>query len=116
MGWLPTERGTTNHTDRIIDLWVNCWIAALAVGIITWGLILWCIVAYRRRKGETGFPRQLSYNLPLEIFYTTIPLFMVLVFFYFTDRTSSRSMTARTPTRTSSSTSAASSGPGTSTT
>ncbi|CAH0244522.1 Cytochrome c oxidase subunit 2 [Arthrobacter sp. Bi83] len=85
-GWLPTERGTTSNTDRIMDLWVNSWIAALVVGIITWGLIVWCIVAYRRRKGTVGFPRQTSFNLPLEVFYLTIPLFMVLVFFYFTDR------------------------------
>ncbi|MCU1516343.1 MAG: cytochrome oxidase subunit [Pseudarthrobacter sp.] len=85
-GWLPTERGTTNHTDRIMDLWVNSWIAALVVGIITWGLIVWCLVAYRRRKGTKGFPKQISFNLPLEVFYLTVPLFMVLVFFYFTDR------------------------------
>ena len=85
-GWLPTERGTTNHTGLIMDLWVNSWIAALVVGIITWGLMIWCIVAYRRRKGTVGFPRQISFNLPLEVFYLTIPLFMVLVFFYFTDR------------------------------
>ena len=85
-GWLPTERGTTNHTDRIMDLWVNSWIAALVVGIITWGLIVWCLVAYRRRKGTVGFPRQTSFNLPLEVFYLTIPLFMVVVFFNFTDR------------------------------
>ena len=42
-GWLPTERGTTSNTDRIMDLWVNSWIAALVVGIITWGLIVWCL-------------------------------------------------------------------------
>jgi cytochrome c oxidase subunit 2 len=69
-----------------MDLWVNSWIAALIVGVITWGLMIWCIVAYRRRKGTVGFPRQNSFNLPLEVFYLTIPLFMVLVFFYFTDR------------------------------
>ena len=85
-GWLPTERDMTNHTGRIMDLWVNSWIAALAVGILTWGLVIWCIVAYRRRKNETGYPRQLSYNLPLEIFYTVIPLFMVLVLFFFTEQ------------------------------
>ncbi|MCQ1950264.1 cytochrome c oxidase subunit II [Arthrobacter jinronghuae] len=85
-GWLPSDRDTTNHTGRIIDLWVNSWIAALAVGILTWALILWCMVAYRRRKNETGYPRQLSYNLPLEIFYTAVPLFMVLVLFYFTNQ------------------------------
>jgi cytochrome c oxidase subunit II len=85
-GWMPTERGTTSNTDRIMDLWVNSWIAALVVGTITWGLIIWCLVAYRRRKGTVGFPRQTSFNLPLEVFYLTIPIFMVLVFFYFTDR------------------------------
>ncbi|PNI09606.1 cytochrome c oxidase subunit II [Arthrobacter sp. AFG7.2] len=85
-GWLPTERGTTSNTDRIMDLWVNSWIAALVVGTITWGLIIWCLVAYRRRKGTVGFPRQTSFNLPLEVFYLTIPIFMVVVFFYFTDR------------------------------
>lgn len=58
----------------------------MIVGLITWGLMLWCVVAYRRRKGAKGFPRQISYNLPLEIFYTAIPLFLVVVFFYFTDR------------------------------
>jgi cytochrome c oxidase subunit 2 len=95
LGWLPTQRDVTNHTPEIIDLWVNGWIAALAVGVLTWGLILWCIIAYRRRKGETGYPRQLSYNLPLEIFYTAVPIVMVLVFFYFTDKTTSN-ITART--------------------
>ena len=84
-GWLPAERDTTNHTAGIIDLWVNSWITVLIVGLITWALIIWCIIAYRRRKGATGYPRQTSYNLPLEIFYTLIPLFMVLVFFHFTN-------------------------------
>lgn len=94
LGWLPTERGTTNHTDRVIDLWVNSWIAALAIGVITWGLLIWCIVAYRRRKNETGYPRQISYNLPLEIFYTAVPLVMVMVLFYFTEKDMS-AITAR---------------------
>ena len=84
-GWLPSTRETTNHTAGIIDLWVNTWITVLIIGLITWGLIIWCIIAYRRRKGATGFPRQTSYNLPLEVFYVLVPLFMVLVFFHFTD-------------------------------
>ncbi|WP_125612160.1 cytochrome c oxidase subunit II [Specibacter cremeus] len=85
-GFLPSERNITNHTAGIIDLWVNSWITVLIVGLITWSLMIWCIIAYRRRKGATGYPRQTSYNLPLEVFYVLIPLFMVLVFFYFTDR------------------------------
>ena len=82
---MPAERDTTNHTAGIIDLWVNTWITVLIIGIITWGLIIWCIIAYRRRKGATSFPRQTSYNLPLEVFYVLVPLFMVGVFFHFTN-------------------------------
>ncbi len=85
-GWLPGERDTTTNTAELTDLWVNSWIAALVVGLITWGLMLWCMVAYRRRKGETGYPRQLAYNVPLEIMYTIVPLVMVAVLFFYTDQ------------------------------
>ncbi|MBG0740213.1 cytochrome c oxidase subunit II [Paeniglutamicibacter antarcticus] len=95
-GWLPSERNVTNHTGQVIDLWVNSWITVMIVGLITWGLMIWCIIAYRRRKNTVGFPRQISYNLPLEIFYVVIPLFMVIVFFYFTDATT-QSLDARDP-------------------
>ncbi|MEH0109738.1 cytochrome c oxidase subunit II [Tersicoccus sp. MR15.9] len=84
-GWLPSERDITDRSHYIWDLWINSWIAALAVGLLVWGLILWCIIAYRRRKTDKGYPRQLSYNLPIEIFYTFVPLAMVFVLFYFTD-------------------------------
>jgi cytochrome c oxidase subunit II len=85
-GFLPTERGTTNHVNRVIDLWNGSWIAALIVGGIVWGLIIWCIVAYRRGKEETGLPAQIRYNVPLEILYTVVPVFMVAVLFFFTAR------------------------------
>ncbi|GAA4832091.1 cytochrome c oxidase subunit II [Garicola koreensis] len=85
-GWLPGERNTTSNTAEITDLWINSWIAAVAIGVLTWGLMLWCMVAYRRRKGETGYPRQLAYNVPLEILYTAVPLVMVAVLFFYTDQ------------------------------
>jgi cytochrome c oxidase subunit 2 len=85
-GWLPGDPETTNHTSRIIGLWVTSWIVLLAVGVITWGLIIWAAVVYRRRKGQTGLPVQLRYNLPIEIFYTIVPLILVLGFFAFTAR------------------------------
>lgn len=85
-GFLPTERGTTNHVDTIMDLWIGSWIAALAVGLITWGLMLWCIIAYRRRKNETGYPKQVGYHLPLEIFYTLVPIILIVSLFSFSDR------------------------------
>jgi cytochrome c oxidase subunit 2 len=86
LGWLPTERGLTNQVDRVIDLWVVSWVVLLVVGIVTWVLILWAAIVYRRRKGQTGMPSQLRYNMPIETFYTIVPLILVLGFFAFTAR------------------------------
>lgn len=86
LGWEPSTKDTTNQTGRIIDLWVSSWIAALLVGVLVWGLIIWCIVAYRRRRDETGYPAQVRYNIPIEILYTILPLMMVGVLFYYTAR------------------------------
>jgi cytochrome c oxidase subunit II len=85
-GWMPSTKDTTNQTGRIMELWTGSWIAALLVGILVWGLILWCVVAYRRRRDETGYPAQVRYNIPLEILYTVVPLMMVAVLFGFTLR------------------------------
>jgi len=89
-GFLPgfVEDGTaaTNQTDRVAGLWVNSWIVLLAVGMITWALMGWAAVAYRRRKGQTGLPVQMRYNMPIEIFYTVIPLILVMGMFFFTAR------------------------------
>lgn len=86
LGWLPTERGLTNQVDRVIDLWVVSWVVLLIVGVTTWLLIIWAAVVYRRRKGQTGIPAQLRYNMPIETFYTVVPLILVLGFFSFTAR------------------------------
>jgi cytochrome c oxidase subunit 2 len=85
-GWLPADENTTNQTGRIIRLWNGSWIAALLVGLLVWGLVIWVMVAYRRRSGETGVPAQIRYHLPLEIMYTIIPLMMVGVLFAYTAR------------------------------
>jgi cytochrome c oxidase subunit 2 len=89
-GFLPGfEEGqppATNHTERISGLWVTSWIVLLIVGVITWGLTIWAVIAYRRRRGQTGLPVQLRYNMPIEIFYTIVPLILVLGFFAFTAR------------------------------
>lgn len=89
-GFLPGfEDGapaTTNQAERVSDLWVNSWIVLLAVGVITWSLMAWAAIAYRRRKGQAGLPVQMRYNMPIEIFYTVVPLFLVLGMFFFTAR------------------------------
>ncbi len=85
-GWLPGTDETSSINETVRSLWVGSWIAALAVGFLVWGLTIWCIVRYRRRKGETGMPPQLRYNVPMEILYTVVPLLMVGVLFYYTAR------------------------------
>jgi len=85
--WLPPEsEGATTTTALSQNLWVGSWIAALVVGVITWGLIIYAIVRFRRRRGEAGLPPQLRYNVPVEMLFTVMPLFMVGVLFYFTAR------------------------------
>ncbi|MFT4028469.1 MAG: cytochrome c oxidase subunit II [Protaetiibacter sp.] len=85
-GFLPGGTGTTNHTDRVIGLWVTSWVVLLAVGVVTWGLTLWAAIVYRRRKGQSGLPVQLRYNMPIEAFYTVVPFILIIGFFAFTAR------------------------------
>lgn len=84
-GYLPAP--ISEEGERVRDLWVGAWAALLVVGVIVWGLILWCVVRYRKRKDDDGtLPVQLRYNVPIELLCTVIPIFMVATFFYFTAR------------------------------
>lgn len=89
-GFLPGvpkgETPVTNQTERITNLWTGSWIAALVVGVITWGLILWCVAVYRKRKNDATLPVQLRYHVPLEIMYVILPILMVGVLFFYTNR------------------------------
>lgn len=87
-GWLPgsSDAEITDQTGRIASLWRGSWVAALIVGLITWGLILWCVAAYRKRKSDDVLPVQLRYHVPLEVMYVILPIFMVGVLFYYTNR------------------------------
>ena len=69
--------------EYILHLWQGAWIAALVTGAIVWGLIFYAIWRFRRRR-EDEVPVQTRYNLPLEIFYTIVPVLMVIVFFFHT--------------------------------
>jgi cytochrome c oxidase subunit 2 len=83
---MDMPRPVTDQGNLIFTLWQGSWVAALAVGAAVWGLIIWACIFFRRRKGETGLPPQVRYNLPIEILYTIVPFLMVLTFFYFTAR------------------------------
>ena len=74
----------TQQGHVILSMWQGSWIAAWCVGIVVWGGILWAIIFHRKRGDQ--LPRQVRYNLPIEILYTVLPFIMVGVIFYFTAR------------------------------
>ena len=72
--------------QHISSLYRGTMVAALCVGLLVWGLIGWSLVRYRRgRRDEIGSQR--SYNIPLEVVYTAIPVVIVAVLFFFSLRT-----------------------------
>jgi cytochrome c oxidase subunit 2 len=76
----------TNQGPRILLLWQSAWLAALIIGAIVWGMIIWASIAYRRRHADDPLPKQTRYNLPIEVFYTVVPLIIISVFFFYTAR------------------------------
>ncbi|WP_163547389.1 cytochrome c oxidase subunit II [Candidatus Frankia nodulisporulans] len=76
--------GVTNYSPRLLNLWQGSAIAALAVGVIVWGMIFYAVVAFRKRSDV--LPRQIRYNLPVEILYTVVPVVIVVGMFYYTAR------------------------------
>ena len=79
--------------DSILALWRGFFIAALFVGALVWGLLIYVLLRYRRGKvgggdgdGDPGadeIPDQSAYNIPLEVFYTAVPVVAVAVLFAF---------------------------------
>ena len=98
VGFLPVEsKGATSHSETYISLWNGGWIAALLVGIVTWALILFCLVAYRRRKNDRGLPVQMQYNMPVEILYTVLPCILIVGFFFHTVQGINKTIDDKTP-------------------
>ncbi len=67
-----------------LHLWEGSWLAALCVGVVVWGLILWVVIFHRKRSDR--IPAQVRYNLPIEVMYTVLPFVMIGVLFYYTAR------------------------------
>lgn len=74
----------TDRADNTLNLWIGSWIAALAVGVLVWGLIIWSIIAYRKRSEK--LPVQTRYHMPIETLFTVVPFIMIAVLFFFTVR------------------------------
>ena len=73
---------TGEESDSIYDLWLGSMAAATVVGILVLALIFYSVIRYRKRSDDV--PRQVRYNLPIEVLYTTVPIVIVMVLFYFT--------------------------------
>ncbi|GAA4857640.1 cytochrome c oxidase subunit II [Pseudonocardia benzenivorans] len=81
-GW---PEGVTPQAESMRTLWTWAAIAALIVGVITWGAMFWTVIFHRKKKGDDGTPpRQTQYNLPVEIIFTVVPTIIVAVLFGFT--------------------------------
>ena len=78
--------GVTPQAEAMRHLWTWSGIAALVVGVITWGAMFWAMIFHRKRKGtDPGVvPRQTQYNLPVELIFTVVPAVIVAVLFGFT--------------------------------
>ena len=85
MGW-PDP--VTPEGAQMYNFWVWTWVAAWIIGIIMWGLFLTAIFAWnnkkREKQGAPEFPKQLQYNVPLELILTIVPIIIVMVLFFFT--------------------------------
>jgi cytochrome c oxidase subunit II len=82
------ERGgwpapVTKQGKDVLNLWEGALLASLIVGGLVLAMIVYAAVAYRR-KADDQIPRQVRYNLPIEVLYTFIPIVVVSVLFYFT--------------------------------
>ncbi|AKK09247.1 heme/copper-type cytochrome/quinol oxidases, subunit 2 [Corynebacterium testudinoris] len=88
MGW-PT--GITPEATAMYNFWVWVWATAWIIGIIMWILMLVAVFSWSakkaEKKGKGEFPKQLQYNIPLELVLTIMPIFIVMVLFFFTIQT-----------------------------
>jgi cytochrome c oxidase subunit II len=78
-GW---PRGITPQAERMRHLWSASVIAALAVGVVVWGLIFYSVIRFRKRGDNP--PPQVRFNMPIEILYTVLPFLIIAVLFYYT--------------------------------
>ncbi len=73
----------SDRTQYVWDLWLGAWIATAVIFVLVFGLLVWCMVRYRRRSDDE-IPVQVRYNLPIEALYTFAPVIIVAVFFFHT--------------------------------
>lgn len=63
----------TQEGSEVLRLWQILFWSAAGVGALVLGLIAWCVLRYRRRDRDE-LPPQVGGHIPLELFYTAVPL------------------------------------------
>lgn len=88
---LPTYyafRGVTSQSHDESLLYEAVVTTCFVVLALVFVLVFWSVIRYRRR--DDVMPKQFQYHISLEIFYTVVPIVMVLVLFGFTVVTENR--------------------------
>ncbi|MFI5034597.1 MAG: cytochrome c oxidase subunit II [Acidimicrobiales bacterium] len=73
------KAGATKTAHSTFRLWQGFSIGAVVIGGLVIVLILWAVLAYRRRGDE--IPAQSQYHIPLEMIYTVVPIIIVFGLF-----------------------------------
>ncbi len=70
------------------NFWIWTWVVAWIIGFIMWGLFLTAIFRWNHKRAEKKglgeFPKQLQYNVPLEMVLTIVPILIIMGLFFFT--------------------------------
>jgi cytochrome c oxidase subunit 2 len=73
----------TSEGDNLLGVWRGFLVTSGIVGLFVIALIVYSAIFFRRRSPDE-LPRQVRYNLPIEVLYTLVPTLMVAILFYFT--------------------------------
>lgn len=79
---LGIPEAMTTQGESIEGLWFIAVVAAAIVGGLTYFLILFAMVAYRKRSED--LPTQVQYHIPIEVIYTVVPFLIVVGLMYAT--------------------------------
>jgi cytochrome c oxidase subunit 2 len=74
--------GSTTQGKDAFQLWQGFFIAGAAIFLLVFVLIVWAVIRYRRKSD--AIPSQFQYHTVFEVFYTIVPVVIVLVLFGFT--------------------------------
>jgi cytochrome c oxidase subunit 2 len=79
LGW---PKPKSEQAETMYEVWLGSVAAAAAVGLAMYVLIAWTVI--RDRKKSEELPRQVRYNLPIEVLYTVVPFVIIAVLFFYT--------------------------------